>query len=63
MKNLLDLQILKAWLDNRLKERTSYDGLVLIGAGVLFLILKPIADIIAYGAIAYGAWTFYKKEK
>ena len=62
MKNLMDLQTIKIWLDNRLKERTSLDGVVLIAAGVIFLILKPIADIIAYGAIAYGVWTFWKKE-
>jgi hypothetical protein len=50
------------WLTKRLTERTSLDGLVLIGAGVAFLIFKPIASLVAYGAIAYGAWTFYKKE-
>jgi hypothetical protein len=47
---------------SRIKERTSVDGLVLIGAGITFLILKPIANLVALGAIAYGAWTFYKKE-
>lgn len=55
--------MLKEWIEKRLQERTSHDGLVLIGAGVAFLILQPIADIVAYLAIAYGAWTFYKKEK
>ena len=50
------------WLTQRLTERTSLDGAVLIGAGVAFLIFKPIASIVAYAAIAYGAWTFWKKE-
>ena len=50
------------WLTDRIKERTSLDGAVLIGAGVAFLIFKPIASIVAYGAIAYGAWTIYKRE-
>lgn len=50
------------WLTKRLTERTSLDGAVLIGAGVAFLIFKPIASIVAYAAIAYGAWTFWKKE-
>jgi len=47
---------------DRLSERTSLDGAVLIGAGIAFLIFKPIASIVAYGAIAYGAWTIYKRE-
>ena len=53
---------MKKWIIERLGERTSLDGAVLIGAGVAFLIFKPIASIVAYGAIAYGAWTIYKKE-
>ena len=47
---------------DRLSERTSLDGAVIIGAGIAFLIFKPIASIVAYGAIAYGAWTIYKRE-
>lgn len=55
--------MIKNWISSRLKERTTLDGAVLIGAGVAFLIFKPIASIVAYGAIAYGAWTMFKKEK
>jgi len=54
--------MLKKWVTDRLGERTSLDGVVLIGAGVAFLIFKPIASLVAYAAIAYGAWTFYKSE-
>ena len=54
--------MIKKWITQRLKERTTLDGAVLIGAGVAFLIFKPIASIVAYGAIAYGAWTMFKKE-
>ena len=53
---------MKKFITDRLNERTSLDGAVLIGAGIAFLIFKPIASIVAYGAIAYGAWTIYKKE-
>ena len=51
------------WVLDRLKERTSWDGIVLVGAGVTFIVLKPIAGLVAYGAIAYGAWTIWKSEK
>jgi hypothetical protein len=54
---------MKQFIIDRLSERTSLDGAVLIGAGVAFLIFKPIASLVAYAAIAYGAWTLFKKEK
>jgi len=54
---------MKKWIIDRLGERTTLDGAVLIGAGIAFLIFKPIASLVAYGAIAYGAWTLLKKEK
>jgi hypothetical protein len=54
--------MVKAWIKKRLEERTTLDGAVLIGAGIAFLIFKPIASLVAYGAIAYGAWTIWKKE-
>jgi len=54
---------MKKFIIDRLGERTTLDGAVLIGAGVAFLIFKPIASLVAYAAIAYGAWTLFKKEK
>lgn len=57
------LNLLKSWILERFRERTSWDGLVLILAGVVYLVFEPIASIIAYLAIGYGAWTFWKKEK
>tara|TARA_S200002703_G_C3792694_1_gene244664 strand:+ start:1561 stop:1734 length:174 start_codon:yes stop_codon:yes gene_type:complete len=52
----------KSWVGNRFKERTSWDGAMLVLLGVLVLIAKPIAGLLAYAAIAYGAWTIYKSE-
>jgi hypothetical protein len=34
----------------------------MIGAGVAYLVFEPIAAVVAYAAIAYGAWTIWKKE-
>lgn len=53
---------MKDWIISRIKERTSWDGAFLIGAGLAFLFVKPIASLVAYGAILYGAWTLWKKE-
>ena len=55
--------MIKNFLTSRLEERTSLDGAILIAIGVIILIAGPFAKIAAYGAIAYGAWTIWKKEK
>ena len=52
----------KAWVKKRLRERTSLDGAVLIGVGVIVLVAGPFAKLAAYGAIAYGIWTIWKKQ-
>ena len=52
----------KTWVANRFTERTSWDSAMLILLGVVVLIAKPIAGLLAYAAIAYGAWTIYKSE-
>jgi len=54
--------MIKKFITNRLKERTTLDGVVLIAAGIAFLIFKPIAAIVAYAAILYGAYTLIKKD-
>jgi len=48
------------WIKDRLKERTTWDGLVLIAAGVAMIVV-PVG-IIGLGCIAYGAWTVWKAE-
>jgi|TARA_B100001057_G_scaffold498037_1_gene603879 hypothetical protein len=55
--------MIKNFITSRLEERTSLDGAILIAIGIIILIAGPFAKIAAYGAIAYGAWTIYKREK
>ena len=55
--------MIKKFITSRLGERTSLDGAILIVLGVLILIAGPFAKLAAYAAIAYGAWTIWKKEK
>jgi amino acid permease len=54
--------MVKAWIKKRLDERTSLDGAVLIGIGLVILIAGPFAKLAAYAAIAYGIWTIWKSE-
>ena len=53
---------MKNWIQNRLDERTSWDGTILIAVGVIVLIAGPFAKLAAYAAIGYGAWTIWKSE-
>ena len=55
--------MIKKFITSRLEERTSLDGAILLVLGVLILIAGPFAKLAAYAAIAYGAWTIWKKEK
>mgnify|MGYP001133934623 FL=1 len=48
------------WLKNRLTERTTWDGVMLVAAGLMMLI-APL-NLMAYAAIAWGAWTIWKSE-
>ncbi len=51
-----------SWRNNRVAERTSWDGAALVAVGVVILFAGPFAKIAAYAAIAYGAWTIWKSE-
>lgn len=47
------------WIKNRLKERTSWDGGMLIAVGIVGLMM-PL-DLVSYAAIAWGVVTILKK--
>jgi len=50
------------WIQDRMKERTSWDGLTIIVISVLALVASPLIKYIAWVGLAYGAWTLWKKE-
>jgi uncharacterized membrane protein len=54
--------MIKNWIKERTKERTSLDGAVCIALGLMILFLSPLAKIAAGIAIAYGVWTIWKSE-
>ena len=54
--------MIKNWIKERMKERTSMDGVVCIALGLMILFLAPLAKIAAGLAIAYGIWTIWKAE-
>ena len=54
--------MIKYWIKERMKDRTSRDGAVCVALGLMILFLSPLAKIAAGLAIAYGVWTIWKSE-
>ena len=50
------------WVKDRWAERTSWDGVMLGGVGVVALLLSPLVKWAAWAAIIYGAWTLLRGE-
>ena len=57
-----EIQMIKKFITSRLEERTTWDGAMIIGLGLIVLIAGPRSKALVYIAIAYGAWTIYKSE-
>jgi len=54
--------MIKRIIQERLTERSTIDGVLMIAAGAAIIVFGPLTKLIAYGAIAYGAWTIYRKD-
>ena len=54
--------MIKKWINSRIKQRSTVDGVLMVAAGAAIIIFSPLTTLIAYAAIAYGAWTIWKKE-
>jgi hypothetical protein len=50
------------WIKNRIKERTTWDGVCLVVVGLIVLTLTSLAKIAAVISIGYGVWTILKAE-
>ena len=55
------LHVLIESVKEKLGELSSWSGGMFIGMGVLIMIGSPILSIVAYAAIAYGAYLIYKQ--
>lgn len=51
-----------SWLKDRSKERTTWDGVCLMGVGLVILFVTPLVKFAAGFAIAYGAYTALKSD-
>ena len=53
--------MIKDWIENRLKQRSTVDGVLMVAAGAAIIVFSPLTSLIAYGAIAYGAYTIWRQ--
>lgn len=54
--------MIKKWIQNRLAERSTMDGIVMVAVGAAIIVFGPLTKILAYVAIAYGAYTIWRQE-
>lgn len=50
------------WIKDRLKERTSWDGGVIVAGSLAIILFGGIVKVAAWVGLAYGIWTFLQKE-
>ena len=55
--------IAKTWLQARLGERTTYDGVVIVAICGSYIIFDGLISIGAYAGILYGLWTMWHQQK
>jgi hypothetical protein len=51
------------WVQARVNERTSWDGITIIFISIIALVATPLVQYAAWGGLCYGAWTLWKREK
>ncbi|MEE9356054.1 MAG: hypothetical protein V3U75_10740 [Methylococcaceae bacterium] len=51
------------WVQERINERTSWDGLTIIIISIVALIATPLVKYAAWIGLLYGGWTIWKREK
>jgi len=56
------LTIAKDWVSERIGERTSLDGVALIGVCGSIILFGGIVKLAAWVGLAYGIYTLVKKE-
>ena len=56
------VNMIKDWVMSRVSERTSWDGITIIGVSILVLLGVPIVKLLAWPALLYGVFTLCKEE-
>jgi len=62
MEKIYMLNSIKNWVKNRLPERTSHDGVLLIVICGSVLLFGGVAKLLAWVGIGYGIYTLVREE-
>jgi len=54
--------IMLEYVKSRIKERTSWDGGVIIAGSLAIILFGGIVKMAAWAGLAYGIWAIVKKE-
>jgi hypothetical protein len=52
--------VIKNLIKKKIEERSTIDGVLMVAAGAAIILFSPLTKLIAYGAIAYGAYTIWR---
>jgi len=52
--------MIKNLIKKKIEERSTIDGVLMVAAGAAIIIFSPLTKLIAYAAIAYGAYTIWR---
>jgi hypothetical protein len=63
MVNSSNINSIIDWIQARISERTTWDGVTIIGVSLLALVASPLIKYAAWLGLAYGIWTLWKSEK
>lgn len=53
----------KTWLQARLGERTTYDGVIIVALCASYILFDSIITLGAYAGVLYGLWTMWQQQK
>ena len=52
-----------SWITDRIRERTSWNGVIIGGAALLVLLgIMPLSKMVMWGALAWGAYNIWMAE-
>ena len=53
---------IKGWVSSRLKERTSWDGAIVIAVCLSIILFGGIAKLAAWAGLVWGVYTLIKSQ-
>jgi len=53
----------KEWFDERIVERTTWDGTVIVAVCGSYILFESLIGMVAYAGVLYGLWTIWKEEQ